>query len=125
MPQFRAMMERMLADGQIDAQEVEELRAFLYADGKIDRKEAEFLLELHRRIERITPAFERFFYQAIKSHILTDGAIDREEVSWLRSMILADGKVDEREKKLLRELKGEAKSISPEFDQLYAECILS
>lgn len=74
-------------------------------------------------MERVAPAFEKFFYQAIKRHVLTDGAIDPEEAAWLRRMILADGKVDEREKKLLRELRGEAARACPEFEALFAECV--
>lgn len=123
MPQYRALMEKILSDGKVEGKEVAELRQMLYADGKIDRREAEFLIELHKRVERVSPAFEKFFYQAIKSHVLLDGVIDAEEAGWLRRMILADGRVDEREKKLLRELKGEAKTVSPEFQALFVECL--
>ncbi|MGL4552673.1 MAG: TerB family tellurite resistance protein [Gemmataceae bacterium] len=123
MPYYRALIEKILANGKVEGQEVEELRRLLYADGKIDRREAEFLIELHKRVERVSPAFEAFFYQAIKSHVLLDGVIDAEEAGWLRRMILADGRVDEREKKLLRELKGEAKGFSPAFQALFDECL--
>lgn len=121
MTDFRALRERILADGKIDGQEVEELRKLLHADGKIDEEEANFLVELHKRVEHTSPAFEQFFYSAIKSFVLTDGKIDAAEAAWLRRMILADGQVDDREKKLLRELKGEAKETSPEFEALLAE----
>lgn len=123
MPTLRELMEKVLADGKVDGREVESLTSLLYADGRIDRAEAEFLIDLHRRVERVTPGFEKFFFQAIKRHVLTDGAIDREEAGWLRRMILADGAADEREKKLLRELKGEAARTCPEFDALFAECV--
>lgn len=123
MPQLRELMGKFLADGKIDSREVETLGALLYTDRKIDRTEAEFLIELHRRVERVSPGFEKFFYKAIKQHVLTDGVIDPEEAVWLRDMILADGKVDEREKKLLRGLKGEAARTCPEFEDLFAECV--
>lgn len=123
MPNFREMMTSLLADGRIDGQEVTELSAVLLADGKIDRQEAEFLIEMHKKAERVTPSFEAFFYKAIKLHVLQDGVIDAEEAKWLRRMILADGRVDERERKLLRELRGEAKETTPEFDALCDDCL--
>lgn len=123
MPLLRELMNKFLADGKIDSREVETLGDLLYTDGRIDRTEAEFLIELHRRVERVSAGFERFFYKAIKQHVLTDGVIDPEEAVWLRDMILADGKVDEREKKLIRELRGEASYVCQEFEGLYEECV--
>jgi len=123
MPQLRELMEKLLADGKVDGREVEALTGLLYADGRIDRAEAEFLLELHRRVERVAPGFDRFFYAAIKRHVLTDGAIRADEAAWLRRVILADRKATDPEKKLLRELKGEAAHTCPEFDALFAECV--
>jgi hypothetical protein len=38
-------------------------------------------------------------------------------------MLFADGRIDERERKFLRELRQEARRVSPEFEQLYAECM--
>ena len=123
MPKLRELMEHHLADGKIDGREVEALTGLLYADGRIDRQEADFLIELHKRVERVSPAFEKFFYQAIKDHVLNDGKIDAKEANWLRRMITADGKVDDREKKLLRELRGEATEVCPEFEALFLECV--
>ena len=123
MPNLREMMQKVLADGKIDGPEIESLTNLLYADGEIDRGEAEFLVELHKRVERVSPKFEKFFYQAIKDHVLTDGAIDAAEVAWLRRIIFADETVKEREKKLIRELRGEARHVCPEFDALYEDCV--
>ncbi len=120
---LRQLMENILANGKVEGQELEVLRSELYADGKIDRQEADFLVEMHKRVQRVTPAFEHFFYQAIKDHILADGKITAEETAWLRQMLYADGKIDDHEKKLLHELKGEAKSVSPEFEALCKECL--
>ena len=96
------------------------LRVDILANGKIDRKEADFLVELHKRVQRVPSAFEQFFYQAIKDHILADGAIGAEETSWLRTMLL---KVSDLEKKFLHQLKGEARQVSPEFQAMYEECL--
>ena len=121
---LRELMENLLTDGKIDGREVEALTGLLYADRRIDRDEAEFLLQLHRRVERASPGFDRFFYAAIKRHVLTDGAISANEAVWLRRVILADRKAADPEKKLLRELKGEAARTCPEFDALVAECAM-
>ena len=123
MAHLPAYMEEILANGKVDTAELETLRRELYADGKVDRREADWLVELHKRIQRRGPGWEDFFYQAIKDHLLADHKIDAQETAWLRQMILEDGLVDTREKKLLNELKGEAQQTSPEFEALYAECM--
>ncbi len=116
---LREIEQAILGNGKVDGPEVEALRRQLYANGKIERPEADFLVELHKRVQHKTPAFEKFFYQAIKDHILAHGRIDAEETAWLRRMLFADGKIDDQERKLLHELKGEAKLVSPEFTALF------
>src|SRR4029077_18324896 len=111
----------ILANGRVDGHELEVLRRQLYADGKVDRRGADFLVELHKRVQHLTPAFEQFFYQAIKDHILARGRIDAEEAAWLRKMLFFDGKIKDEERKFLHELKGEAGHVSPEFAVLYEE----
>jgi uncharacterized tellurite resistance protein B-like protein len=123
MLQLRQLLEDVLANGKVEGHELEVLRRELYADGKIDRSEADFLVEMHKRVQRVTPAFEQFFYQAIKDHLLADGKIEAEEVTWLRQMLYADGRIDEQEKKFLRELRGEAQEVSPEFVALCKEAL--
>lgn len=100
--------------------ELEAVRRQLYAGGKIERREADFLVELHKRVQHRRPAFQQFFYQAIKDHILTQG-IDAEEAAWLRRMLHDDGKIDDEERKFLHELKGEAKQVSRKFDVFFEE----
>ncbi len=119
---LRALGIRLLADGKIDKQEVEQLQKLLQEYGPMTPAIAEFLIDLHKRVERVTPVFEKFFYQTMKKYFLEDGKIDRDEAAWLREMIWADGKVDDREKKLLRELRGEAQETCQEFEELCAEC---
>jgi uncharacterized tellurite resistance protein B-like protein len=115
-------MAEVLADGKIDSREVESLTALLYADGVLDREEADFLVLRHKRVARVTPAFEKFVYRAIRDHVLTDGRIDSEEAAWLRQVVFADGEADEREKKLIRELRGQAGHACPEFEALDWDC---
>src|SRR5580765_835953 len=83
----------ILAVGKVGGRELEALRHALYADGKIDRAEADFLVELHKRVQHMTPAFEHFFYQAVKDHVLADGRIAAEEAAWLRQSLFADGQI--------------------------------
>jgi uncharacterized tellurite resistance protein B-like protein len=120
---LKKLKAAILADGNIDDHEVEMIRRELYADGKIDEDEVEFLITLRNEARAVCPAFEEFFFEAIKQNVLTDGAIDAEEAVWLREMLYADGKIDERERKFLRTLRNEARRVSPEFQQLYEECM--
>src|SRR6478672_10449374 len=123
MSQLRQLEKEIMDHGKVNGSELETLRLWVYANGKPDRPMAEFLVELHKRVQHMTPAFEQFFYQAIKDHILADGRIDAEEAAWLRRMLFADGKIDDEERKMLHELKGEAGQVSPEFEVLFAECM--
>jgi hypothetical protein len=123
MANLRELEERLIANNHVGGHELAALRQALYAGGTIDRRKADFLVELHKRMQYRTPAFERFFYQAIKAHILADGHISAEETDWLREMLYYDGKIDDEERAFLHELKGEAKSASPRFEALFAECM--
>ncbi len=121
MQDLRQIEQKILANGRVDTAELEVLRQQLYAGGKVNRRGADFLVELHKRVQHMTPAFEHFFYQAIKNHILGNGRIDAEETAWLRRMLFADGKFKDEERKFLHELKGEAKQVGPEFEALFVE----
>src|SRR6476646_2337534 len=120
---LRQIEHDILAKGRVNGPELEVLRRQLYDSGTIGRQEADFLVELHKRVQHLTPAFERLFYQAIKDHILTHGRIDVEETAWLRRMLFADGKIDDGERKFLHELKGEAREVCAEFEALFKECM--
>jgi hypothetical protein len=121
MLKLRQVEQDIMATGKVNKAELEILRQELYSRGGIDRQGADFLVELHKRVQHVTPAFEHFFYQAVKDHILAHGRINAEESAWLRRMLFADGKIDDQERKLLHELKGEAQEIGPEFVALFGE----
>src|SRR5262249_3711933 len=112
-----------LADGKIDTKETDIIRRELYADGKLDRSELEFLCDLRRGATSVVGVFNDLVFGALKPVILADGKIDAKEAAWLRKFIFADNKVDDSEKKFLKELKAGAKSTSPEFDELYKQCM--
>jgi hypothetical protein len=120
---LRQVERDIMSTGKVGTADLEILRQELYANGGIDRKGADFLVELHKRVQHMTPAFEHFFYQAIKDHILAHGKINAEETAWLRRMLFAGGKIDDHERKFLHELKGEAKEIGSEFVALFGECM--
>jgi len=121
MPQLQQLGQAILSTGKVDKPELEALRGQLYANGKIDRREADFLVELHKRVQRRSPAFDQFFYQAVKDHVLADGRIGREQADWLRQALFAGRKPRDEDRKFLHELKGEAKQMSPAFETLYTE----
>jgi hypothetical protein len=121
MMDLRQIGHAILAKSRVDGHELDVLRGELYAGGKVDRRGADFLVELHKRVQHRTPAFEHFFYQTIKDHILAHGRIDAEATGWLRRMLFADGKIDDEERKFLHELKGEAEQVSGEFEVLFEE----
>jgi hypothetical protein len=56
MAHLPAYMEEILANGKVDTPELETLRRELYADGQIARREADWLVEMHKRIQRRGPA---------------------------------------------------------------------
>lgn len=121
MLELRKIEQDILANGKVEKHELEMLRERLYSGGKVARPEADFLVELHKRVQHRTPAFDRFFYQAVKDHLLRDGRIDAEAAAWLRQLVFADGKIDDEERKLLHELRGEARQVSREFKVLFEE----
>jgi hypothetical protein len=123
MLQLRQIEREILAKGRVDGPELRALRGEIYAGGKIERLDADFLVELFKRVEHRSPAFVRFFYQAIKDHVLVRGRIDAEETAWLQQLLLADGKISDEERKLLHELMGEAVETCFEFQELFRKCM--
>ena len=121
MQELRRIEQGILATGKVDSDHLEALHRRLYANGAIGRPEADFLVELHKRVQRPNPGFEELFYRVIKDHILAGDRIDAEGVAWLRQVLFSDGQIADAERKLLHELRGEAQMLSPEFETLYKE----
>lgn len=111
------LKKELLADGIIDAAEVQELEAVLFADGKIDEDEADFLFDLNNAVsgKENHSSWETLFIRAISSFLLEDenspNEIDNKEAEWLYSKIKGDGQIDDIEKNLLLSLKKDAKSF--------------
>ncbi len=119
----KLLKDVLLADGTIDAEETELLKTELWADGIVDDEEVDFLIDLRNNAKECSGEFTSFFFDALASNILEDGVVDAVEASKLREILYADGIIDADEKAFLGVLKSKAKSISPEFDALYAECM--
>lgn len=62
-------------------------------------------------------------WSKLKEEILADGKIDASETERLRAQIYADGKVDREEVMALADLRRRAKSVSPEFTNLFFEAL--
>ena len=128
---FRKLAVQLcLAAGKIDATEVKIIKKALYEDGKIQQKEAEFLIELRGLAQKkakgraLKPAFENFFFKAIKDSVLDNGYISAKEATLLRKAIYADGKVEASDKKFMKRLKNAARKTSPQFDRLYKQVVV-
>ena len=123
------LKKELLADGKIDAEEVNKLRDVLYADGKIDQEEADFIFELNDAVsgKKNDPTWNQFFVEAISDYLLNDekspGVIDEEEGKWLVEKIGADGQVDGAEKQLLDHLKKNTKKMPAVVTSLMASAL--
>jgi hypothetical protein len=125
MAEWRKLTKALiLAEGHIDTKEVRILRqAFLDYDC-IDQEELLFLKELRNQAKSYVKPFTELYIDSIKNYMLADGGyLNPEKAKWLHQAIFADGQVDEDEKHLLRELKTEARQISPEFEALYQAAV--
>jgi len=120
---LRQVQLDVMENGRVEGHHLEVLRRELYAGGTIDRKGADLLVELHKRAEHRTPDFEHFFYRGVKEHVLASGRIDAERAAWLRGVLAGGHWIADDDRKLLHELKGEAKEVSPEFESLYREAM--
>lgn len=111
------LVQEIVEDGVVDANEVQALREKFLADGVIDREEADALFAINDGVSGNDnhESWGDFFVEAISSHVLEDeetpGVIDEAEGDWLASKIEGDGQLDELEKRLLAHIEVEAKSI--------------
>lgn len=121
MSRFDALREKVLDDGIIDAEEVEELEAELYDDGIIDSEEANFLFELNDATSGAEndASWRTLFVKAVSDYVLADevspGVIDDDEAAYLREKIEADDVVDANELALLVHLMGEGQGAPDDF----------
>lgn len=119
-----ALKGAVLADGIIDAAEVEMIRKVIYGTGgaggqAVERVEADFLFELNDATsgQPNDPSWQQLFVEALCAHLLEDevspGVVDEDEAEWLIGRIEKDGVYDDNEKALLAALKKQAKGVAP------------
>lgn len=118
MPCCFELLSSTLADKKIDDVEVETIREQIYRDGQLDLDDVRLLIELYCEAREYPAAFETLFFEVLKKVILADGEVSPMEQYSLLKMLYSDRVIRTRELDFLRELKREAKHVSPEFDQL-------
>lgn len=119
-----AVKKAVIADGKVDAGEVEMMKKVVYGRGGgagegVDRTEADMLFDINDATtnnEGHDPSWQKFFVEAISKHVLEDevspGEIDEAESEWLISRIEGDDKCDDNEKALLAHIQANAKKIA-------------
>ena len=101
MANLEQLKKELLADGIIDSDEVNTIKAVIYEDGKIDKDEADFLFELNDAVsgKENAPEWKDLFVNAITAFVLEDevspNEIDTDEAEYLYNQIRGDGHVDD------------------------------
>jgi len=112
----------ILADGIIDADEVQGIKARIYDDGIIDREEADFLFQLNDGVsgKDNDSSWQELFVEALTDHVLKDDVspdiLDDDEAKYLTEKIESDGLVDSVELALLVNITAKAKECTPSFN---------
>jgi hypothetical protein len=122
-----------LADGVKKlGEKLKVLKRELTEDDRLDLDAIRFLMDLRTLAGKrakakkvnVDPAFDDTFFKLLYHELMADGQIDRAKAGWLREVLFHDGKIDKNEKAFLQKLKRAAKDkTSPEFDELYEECM--
>lgn len=105
------ILKHIVADGIVDAQEVETLRQRVNQDWKVDRDEAELMFKINRatsdgdeHCDEWGPLFVEVICRYLVFDMHTPGEIDAEEGDWL-ALQLGDGPLNVNERNLLKEIK--------------------
>ena len=118
-----AVRAAVIADGIVDAEEVEMMKKVIYGAGgaggaAVDRAEADMLFDINDATtdnDGHDASWQELFVAAIGSSVLDDdtspGEIDEEEGNWLIGRIEGDGDYDANEKALLAHIKANATAI--------------
>jgi hypothetical protein len=118
MATYHEIVRHVLADGKISNEEVKLLCDHVYRTGTPNLDDVRLLVELYTGAPTLSEAFENFFYGVLKKVILADGEILPGEQFYLLKTIYSDRVIRPRELAFLRELRTEAKQITPAFEQL-------
>jgi hypothetical protein len=95
---FSEIAARAAADGQIAAEELADLRRYMWGDGIVSQAEAEALFAANRALINRTPDWCDFFVEAVGEFVLNGTAprlqCSDEEAAWLIAQIDHDGVVE-------------------------------
>ncbi len=120
---LKSVKAAVIADGIVDADEVEMMKKVVYGTGGgagegVDCAEANMLFDINDATtnnDGHDASWQVFFVEAISKHVLEDeespNEIDEDEGDWLISRIEGDGEYDANEKALLANIKEKATSI--------------
>ncbi|MDP2341962.1 MAG: hypothetical protein Q8O67_13475 [Deltaproteobacteria bacterium] len=120
---LRTLKQSVLADGVLDADEVEMIRTVIYGEGGgegagVSRAEADFLFDINDGVsgKQNHASWQALFVNAITNHLLEDegspGIVDEAEGDWLMKRIEGDGNFDDIEKAILSNIKAKSKSVT-------------
>ena len=123
MPRFAELARNILQDHVINDLEVTALCAELAERRNVDLDEVHSLVELYCGTREYTPAFEDLFFSVLREVFLADGEILPSEQFYLLKMLYSDREIRPREIEFLRELKRDAKNVSPAFHAIYDEAL--
>lgn len=117
MARLHQLLEHILEDKRITADEVQVIQDYLVEDGKLDLNDVRFLVELLTGANEVCDEFDDLFFPVLKGVLLEDGRIDQSEQFYLLKMIYGDGEIRPSELRFLKELRDEAKEVPAEFDE--------
>jgi hypothetical protein len=126
MSKLRDVKARILIEGEdlrIDDNDVALIRECLPADGSVSPDDLTVLAEMRREARAVCPDFDRLFFPAFKARLLADGRISPYEQFEILRLIYGGGGIDPAERAFLRELREEAREVTPEFDTLYRQAM--
>ena len=118
MARLHELLEYVLEDKQITADEVQIIQEFICADGELNLDDVRFLVELLAGAKEVCGEFNDLFFPVLKHVFLKDGRIDVSEQFYLLKTLYGDGEIRPSELEFLKELRREAKQVTPEFEQL-------
>jgi hypothetical protein len=122
-----AVQAAVIADGIVDAEEVEMMKKVIYGAGgvggsSVDQAEADMLFAINDATTENKghdAGWQALFVEALGKFVLEDeaspGEIDEEEGDYLIAKIGEDGQVDANEKALMNHIKASATSIAGKF----------
>jgi len=122
-----AVKAAVIADGVVDADEVEMLQKVVYGVGGaggsgVDRAEADMIFDINDATTNNSGhhgSWQEFFVEAIAKHVLEDdespNEIDDDESAWLIGRIEGDGEYDANERALLAHIGARATKLTEEM----------